>query len=76
MTFTYEDQTALKLRDTIVSFSADNLAAWSVGGSLGRAFRKCQFCMAVDEDMQTRVSSRFHVLEFNLVRTIHILAVS
>ena len=34
MTFTYEDQTVLKLRDTIVSFSADNLAAWSVGGSL------------------------------------------
>ena len=38
-------------------FSADNLAAWSVGGykALALAFWKCQYCMAVDEDMQTKV---------------------
>ena len=47
----------MTLRGTITSFSADNLAAWSVGGfkALGRAFRRCQYCMAVDSDMQSKV---------------------
>ena len=41
-----------------ISFSADNLAAWSVGGfkALGSAFRRCQYCMVTCEDMQTKVS--------------------
>lgn len=44
-------------RGTVTVFSADNLAAWAVGGykALMSAFRKCQFCMVTDEDMQTKV---------------------
>ncbi len=38
-------------------FSADNLAAWAVGGykALASAFRKCQFCMVTDNEMQEKV---------------------
>ena len=51
------DNVELTFRGTITTFSADNLAAWNVGGfkALGSAFRKCQYCMAVDEDIQTKV---------------------
>ena len=44
-------------RGTVTVFSADNLAAWSVGGykALASAFRKCQYCMVTDEEMQIRV---------------------
>ena len=47
----------MQLRGTIATFSADNLAAWGVAGfkALQRAFRRCQYCMAVEEDMQTKV---------------------
>lgn len=46
-----------KVRGTVTVFSADNLAAWAVGGykALASAFRKCQYCMATDEDMQREV---------------------
>ena len=51
------DQQWMVFRGTLTVFSADNLAAWSIGGykALASAFRKCQYCMAVDEDMQTKV---------------------
>lgn len=49
--------TTKAFRGTITAVSADNLAAWSIGGfkALASAFRKCQYCMAVDEDIQTKV---------------------
>ena len=45
-------------RGTLTVFSADNLAAWSVGGykALASAFRKCQYRMVTAEQMQTQVS--------------------
>ena len=48
----------MAFQGTLTVFSADNSAAWSVGGykALASAFRKCQYCMATDEDMQTKVS--------------------
>lgn len=41
----------------MTAFSADNLAAWSVGGfkALASAFRKCHYCMVTNEEMQTEV---------------------
>ena len=44
-------------RGTVTVFSADNLAAWAVGGfkSLASAFRRCQFCMVTGDEMQTKV---------------------
>ena len=52
------DGNILSCRGTVTVFSADNLAAWSVGGfkALGSAFRRCQYCMVTCEDMQTKVS--------------------
>ena len=46
-----------RLRGTITVFSADYLDAWAVGGfkALMSAFRKCQFCMVTDAEMQTLV---------------------
>ena len=37
--------------------SADNLASQLIGGykALNAAFRKCRFCMATDEQMQSKV---------------------
>ena len=42
---------------TLTIFSANDLAAWSIGGfkALASAFRNCQFCMVTMEDMQTKV---------------------
>lgn len=44
-------------RGTISLVSADNLAAWDLGGykALASALRKCQFCMAVSTDMLSKV---------------------
>ena len=41
--------------------SADNLAAWNIGGykAVPSAFRKCQYCMMVDKDIQTKVNTFF-----------------
>ena len=51
------DGTVMAFRGTLTVLSADNLAAWNIGGfkALASAFRKCQYCMVVDEDMQTKV---------------------
>ena len=42
---------------TLVTVSADNLASQLVGGykSLASATRKCRFCMAVSDDMSSKV---------------------
>ncbi len=44
-------------RGTIAAVAADNLAAWDLGGyvQLASALRKCRFCMAVKETMQSKV---------------------
>ena len=54
------DGTSSFFRGTLTTFAADNLAAWSVGGfkQLASAFRKCQYCMVTDEDMQVKVQKR------------------
>ena len=51
------DEQQVIFKGTLTTFSADNLAAWSVGGfkALASAFRKCQYCMVTEEDMQTKV---------------------
>ena len=38
--------------------SVDNIASQLIGGykALNAAFRKCRYCMATDEQMQTKVS--------------------
>ena len=47
-------------RGTITTVSADNLAAWDLGGykALASALRKCRFCLAVEEDMSSKVHNR------------------
>lgn len=54
--FLFGDE-VIAFRGTLTVLSADNLAAWSIGGfkALASAFRKCQYCMAVDNNMQTKV---------------------
>lgn len=51
------DGDIVTMRGTVTVFSADNLAAWAVGGfkALASAFRKCQFCMVTDVEMQREV---------------------
>lgn len=48
------------LRGTITIISADNLSAQLLGGykALNAALRKCRYCMAVDDDMQTKFSEQ------------------
>ena len=55
------DGQEVSFRGTLTIFSADNLAAWAIGGykALGSAFRKCQFCMVTDAEMQTQVMHAF-----------------
>lgn len=45
------------MRGTLTVFSADTLAAWAIGGfkALSSAFRRCQYCMIVKTDLQTKV---------------------
>ena len=53
------DGNVVSFRGTVTVFSADNLAAWAIGGykALMSAFRKCQYCMVTDEQMQCKVIS-------------------
>ena len=46
-------------RGTLTVVSADNLASQLIGGykALNSAFRKCRYCMATDEQMQSKVST-------------------
>ena len=52
-----------KLKGTIMLVPGDNLASQCLGGykSLASALRKCRHCMAVNEDMQTKVSMYMHM---------------
>ena len=47
----------MRFRGTVTVVSADNLSAQMVGGfkALNAAFRKCRYCMATDDTMQTKV---------------------
>lgn len=47
-----------KFKGTVMLVPGDNLASQCLGGykSLASALRKCRHCMAVNEDMQTKVS--------------------
>ena len=51
------DGRRVSFHGTLTVISADNLAAWSLGGfkALASAFRKCQYCMVTMEEMQTQV---------------------
>lgn len=51
------DGRSFRCRGTVTVFSADNLAAWAVGGykALASAFHKCQYCMATNDVMQVEV---------------------
>ena len=51
-------------RGTIVLGSADNLASQLIGGykSLASAVRKCRFCLAVNDDMVSKVNSGLHII--------------
>ena len=51
-------------RGTLTTFSADNLAAWAIGGFkvLASAFRRCQFCMVT---MEEKVCVLYH-MEYNV----------
>ena len=53
--------TSHNFRGTLTIVCADNLASWSLGGykALSAALRKCRFCMAVDEDMKSKVCNCF-----------------
>lgn len=48
----------VQIKGTIVNVSADNPAACLLGGfkQLHSAFQKCRTCMAVDSDMQVKVT--------------------
>ena len=54
------DGEEVAMRGTLTVFSADNLAAWAIGGfeALSSAFRRCQYCMVIETDLQNKV----HVL--------------
>lgn len=47
----------MRLNGTILLTLADNLASHFLGGykSLSSALRKCRFCMAVAQDMKSKV---------------------
>ena len=63
--FVFDGKSAF-FRGTVTVFSADNLAAWAVGGykSLSSAFRKCQYCMVTDLGMHKKVLIHFKVFHF------------
>ena len=57
-----------KFRGSISIVCADNLASWNIGGykALASALRKYQFCMAVADDMKSKVISspyRVHLVQ-------------
>ena len=52
------NQEKMRFRGAVTVVSADNLSAQMVGGfkALNAAFRKCRYCMATDDTMQTKVN--------------------
>ena len=63
----YNNGCIFNFRGTVSIVSADNLASWSIGGykTLSSATRKCRFCMATAEKIQSKVCV------VNYVYTIH-----
>ena len=61
--FIFDGQPAY-FRSTVTVFSADNLAAWNIGGfkALASAFRRCHYCMVTNEELQTQVINVFQFL--------------
>ena len=51
------DGEEVAMRGTLTVFSADNLAAWAIGGfkALSSAFRRCQYCMVIEAELQNKV---------------------
>ncbi len=66
MEFLFDGQSVF-FRGTVTVFSADNLAAWSIGGfkALASAFRKCQYCMVTNQELQTEVCINFCTNQMN-----------
>ncbi len=58
----------MTFRGTVTFTSADNLAAYSLGGfkTLSSALRKCRNCMTVDSDMQLKVNITVHTSNASL----------
>ena len=56
------------MRGTLTVFSADNLAAWAIGGfkALSSAFRRCQYCMIVETDLQTKVHAHYIIILYQI----------
>ena len=54
----------LRFRGTITVVSADNLSAQLMGGykALNAAFRKCRYCMATDDTMQSKVHTSIRII--------------
>lgn len=52
----------VKVYGTLTAVVADNLASHAVGGLLqnfSKAFRKCRYCLATDDQIQTIFTDRF-----------------
>ena len=50
------DGEEVAMRGTLTVFSADNLAAWAIGGFKAlSAFRRCQYCMVIEAELQNTV---------------------
>ena len=49
-------------RGSISLVCADNLASWNLGGykAMASALRKCRFCMAISDDMKSKVLYTLH----------------
>lgn len=62
------DGATYKFNGTITLIPGDNLASQFLGGykSLASALRKCRFCMAVDEQMQTKVRNNFIIINIEI----------
>ena len=75
------DGVQYNLKGTVILIPGDNLASQCLGGykSLASALRKCRHCMAVNEDMQTKVCMcvYMHVcvckLRYHLILHVYIL---
>ena len=61
-----------KVRGTITVLSFDNLSAQLIGGykALHAAFRKCRYCMAIDDDMQRKVGLKHMIMLINKSHTV------
>ena len=51
------DRQVKSFRGTLIVGSADNLASQLIGGykGLASALRKCRFCLAISDDMSSKV---------------------